>query len=176
MFKLLTEEERRKVTRIYVTHRAIVMFSALVLVLVAGITGLLPSYILSNARQHEVLERTRVISSSRQMGDGLSLQAWLVETNRKLEVLSPMLDTDRPSDSFGQILDQKIDGVIITGFSWSRVKGKITLSVDGVARDREVLITFEDRITASGFFSAVALPISNLAKDKNIDFQIKLSP
>jgi len=46
MFKLLTEEERRKVVHEYALRRTIVMFLALILVLVVGIIGFLPSYIL----------------------------------------------------------------------------------------------------------------------------------
>jgi len=176
MFKLLTEEERQKVAHEYAMRRAIVILFALILVLVAGVIGLLPSYVLSNARQNEVLERTRIIDSSGERGDESNLQAWLVEIDRKLQVLSPVLDTDRPSDFIEKILDQRTTGVSITGFSLLRVKDKITLSVSGVALDRQTLIAFENRINSSGYFSEVTLPISNLAKDRNIDFQIKFLP
>ncbi|MDO8569625.1 MAG: hypothetical protein Q7R89_02520 [bacterium] len=176
MFKLLTEEERYKVAHEYVIRRAIVILCALILVAAVGIAGLLPSYVLSNARQNEALERTRIMNSSGEKGDKLELQTWLKETNHKLQVLSPVLDTDRPSDFIDRILDQRITGVSITSFSWARAKDKITLSVNGVALDRQSLIVFENRIRSSGSFSEVTLPISNLAKDRNIDFQIKFSP
>ena len=176
MFKLLTEEERRKVAREYAVRRAICLFLALVLVLAVGIIGLLPSYVLSNARQNEALERARIMGSAGGREDDASLQFWLEETNRKLQVLSPALDTDRPSDFIKTILDQKAAGITITGFSWVRAKDKVTLSVNGVAASRQALVTFENRINSSRYFSDVALPISNLAKDRNIDFQIKFSP
>lgn len=176
MFKLLTEEERRKVAHEYAMHRAIVVLLALILVLVVGIIGLLPSYVLSNARENEALERTRIMGGSGQRGDDTTLQVWLGETNQKLQVLSPALDTDRPSDFIEKILDQRITGIAVTGFSWVRTKDKITLSVNGVATSRQSLITFENHINSSGYFSEVTLPISNLAKDRDIDFQIKFSP
>lgn len=175
MFKLLTEEERRKVVHAYTTHRTIVMLLALIGVLVVGIIGLLPSYVLSHAREDEALERTRIASDSVEKEDNATLQAWLEETNRKLQVLSPTLDTERPSDFIEKILDQRIAGITITGFSWVKVKDKITLSASGVATSRQSLITFENRINSSKHFSEVALPISNLAKDRDIDFQIKFS-
>lgn len=175
MFKLLTEEERQKVAREYVMRRAIVILSAFILVLVVGIIGLLPSYILSNARQNEVSERMRVMGNAEQKGDGRESQIWLTETNRKLQLLSPKLDTDRPSVFIERILDQKVTGARITGLSWLKVKDKITLLVSGVALDRQALITFENNINSAGYFSEVTLPISNLAQDRNIDFQIKFS-
>ena len=115
------------------------------------------------------------MSGSVEREDDALLQAWLEETNRKLQVLSPTLDTDRPSDFIEKILDQRVAGIIITGFSWVKVKDKITLSASGVATSRQSLITFGNRINASKDFSEVALPISNLAKDRDIDFQIKFS-
>jgi hypothetical protein len=117
MFKLLTDEEKQKVAHEYTVRRAIVVLLALILVLVVGIIGLLPSYIFSDARQNEVLERTRIMGSVGQRGDEEDLQTWLRETNRKLQILSPELDTDRPSIFIERILDQKVAGARITGFS-----------------------------------------------------------
>ena len=175
MFKLLTEEERYKVRREYSMRRAIVMLLALILVLVVGVIGLLPSYVLSNGRHNEVLERARIANSSKQHEDNSDLEVWLVEIDNELEILSPKLDTDRPSSFIDKVLDEKITGVRLTGFSWTKVKGGVTLSISGVARDRQALIAFENNINSSGQFSNVALPISNLAKDRDIDFQIKFS-
>ena len=176
MFKLLTDEEKQKVAHEYSVRRAVVVLLALILVLVVGIIGLLPSYILSDARQNEVLERTRIMGSVGQRGDEKDLQTWLRETNRKLQILSPELDTDRPSIFIERVLDQKVLGARITGLSWIRAEDKITLSVNGVALDRQALIAFENSINSSGYFSEATLPISNLARDRNIDFQIKFSP
>ncbi|MEX2013733.1 MAG: PilN domain-containing protein [Parcubacteria group bacterium] len=177
MFKLLTDEERQKVAHEYALRRAIVMLSAFVLVLVAGIIGLLPSYVRSSARQNEALERTNITDASFERGEEAQLQSWLLSTNKKLQVLSPALDTDRPSEYIDRILEQKVVSVHLTGFSWVRTRdNKLTLSVHGVANDRQSLISFENSINSSGHFSEVTLPVSNLAKDRDINFQIKFSP
>jgi hypothetical protein len=118
----------------------------------------------------------RILSSSRQEGDEPNLQAWLDETNHKLQLLSPQLDSDRPSNFVGQIIEEKIAGIRITRFSWTKDEDEITLAISGVAQDRVTLITFQDNINASGHFSEVALPISNLAQDKDLDFQMTFTP
>jgi len=74
-----------------------------------------------------------------------------------------------------KILDQKNEGIIITGFSSIKTKDKTNLSVSGVSANRQSLITFENRIASLSDFSEVVSPISNLAKDKDINFQIRLS-
>ncbi|OHA89766.1 MAG: hypothetical protein A3C70_00710 [Candidatus Zambryskibacteria bacterium RIFCSPHIGHO2_02_FULL_43_14] len=175
MFKLLTDEEKQKVAHEYVLRRVIVILFALILVLIIGIVGLLPSYILSDIRENEMTERTRIVEGVGQKGGEVELQAWLEKINRELQILSPVLDTDRPSIFIEKIIDQKVSGTHITGFSWVRVKDEITLSINGVALDRQTLIAFENGIKSSGYFSEVTLPVSNLAKDRNIDFQIKFS-
>ncbi|PIP55797.1 MAG: hypothetical protein CO183_00225 [Candidatus Zambryskibacteria bacterium CG_4_9_14_3_um_filter_42_9] len=178
MFKLLTEEERQKVSSVYSTRRAIIIFISLIVVLVVGIIGLLPSYVISNARQNEIIEYEKIMANnSRDTGvDEKALNAWLEDINQKLQILSPALDTDSPSAFIDKILGQKISGITITGFSWIRIKDEISLSIDGVATDRQSLVMFENNINSSEYFSMVTLPLSNLAKEKNIDFQIKLSP
>ncbi|KKQ82938.1 MAG: hypothetical protein UT07_C0014G0014 [Parcubacteria group bacterium GW2011_GWB1_38_8] len=176
MFKLLTEEERNKVVHEYNMRRAIVILYALILIFVVGIIGLLPSYVLSNARQTEILERTRIIDKSILKGDEPELQKWLTQINNKLEVLSPKLDTDRPSDFIEKMLEQKISGIFIDSISWTNSEGKRELSVSGTALNRQTLVTFKDSINDSGYFSSVTLPISNLTQDTDINFQIKFSP
>ncbi len=176
MLKLLTEEERKKVAHEYHLRRGALIIVALVSILVIGVIGLLPSYILSNIRYEEALEWDRVVDNSSLKEDEVELQVWLAETNRRLTALSPKLDVDRPSDFIKKVLDQKINGISITNFSWGKVAGKVTLSVSGEASNRQALVAFKDRLSDSGHFSDVILPISDLAKDKEISFQIKFSP
>lgn len=164
-------------THEYRTRRTIVMLLALILVLIVAIIGLLPSYILSSIREKEAFERVRILSSSNfEDEDGAELQTWLIETNRRLKAFSPLFDTDRPSNFVDKVLEQKSTGISLTGLSWVKVKDKVTLSVNGVARDRQTLVKFQNSIDSSGHFSGVILPISDLAKDKDITFQIKFSP
>ena len=180
MFKLLTEEERQLVQHEYLVRRFIVMLWALIIVLLVGIVGFLPSYILSNARQSEVLVRMESISKVKREGDEVSLKTWFSKMTSRLRVLSPALDTDRPSDFVHAVLEQKIPGMRITDFSWIREsrdneKEKVVLSINGLASDRQTLLAFKDHINTSGVFSEVILPISDLAKDKDIAFQLKFS-
>lgn len=176
MLKLLTEKERQKVASEYIVRRAVVVISGLILVLLIGIVGLLPSYVLSNARQNEALALTKSMDGVENREDESGLQAWLIKINKKLALLSPKLDVDRPSNFIERVNEQSIKGVRLTDFSWTKVAGKINLSVGGVAQDRQTLIMFENNINSSQHFSEVTLPISNLVKDKDIDFQIKFSP
>ena len=51
---------------------------------------------------------------------------------------------------------------------------KKSLFVGGIASDRDSLIDFTESLKTINDFSAVNLPVSNLAKNKDIDFNIEL--
>lgn len=176
MFKLLTEKGRQKVSHEYATRRVIVIIFAVIFVEVVGVVGLLPSYILSNIRHNEAQAWAEVVARSVGLKDNeAELQTWLLETNKRLVNLSPKLDIDRPSDFVEKVVEQKTKGISMTNFSWIKTKKTVDLSVSGVASDRKTLVAFEDGLNSSGNFSNVNLPISDLAKDKDISFQIKFS-
>lgn len=176
MFKLVTEQEKQKIWREYVRRRSVVIIISLISILVIGIIGLLPSYILSSIRYSETLELSEIIEGAGVKEEESSFQAWFVETNRRLTALSPGSNVDRPSDFIKKVLDQKTNNISILNFSWKKVDGKVTSSISGIASDRQSLVTFRDNLISSGDFSGVDLPVSDLAKDKDIDFQIKFSP
>ena len=173
MFKLLTEEGRKKVEREYLWRRTIVMLLALTTICIIGLIGLFPSYILSKSRQSEVLERVRIMGNAELGQDEEDLKGWLASANDKLALLDPKLDTNKPSVFVEEILQTKPAGISITNFSWRKVEGNFELRVSGVASDRQTLLTFESQIRNSSYFSDISLPVSNLARDRDIDFQIK---
>ncbi len=174
MYKLLPETAREKVRGEYLLRRTVVMVSALILVLVVTMVGLFPSYVLSKARQKEVSEKA-LFPEPTDSESADDLDKWLADINLKLKVLSPKLDADRPSLLMLEVINVKGSGVRLTGFNWVKMEGSGTLSVTGVAQDRQSLLSFETKLKDSGQFSSVALPVSNLAKDRDINFELKLS-
>lgn len=176
MFRLLTDEGREKVSREYKIRRLIVILLALIFISAITIIGFSPSYILSSIRKQEAFERLRFTTEVENQEEGRELRAWLAETNKRILALAPDLDTDKASDFVESVLNLRVLGINITGFSWVKVKDKITLSVSGTASDRQTLVRFENSINRSELFSDVVLPISGLANDRNISFQIKFAP
>jgi hypothetical protein len=176
MFKLLTEESKAQVKKEYFLRRYVVALSSLSVVALIALVGIFPSYILSIARQQEVAERARVLGEGTPQQGEADLSEWLALFNQKLKLLSPKLDKDRASGMIEAGLAEKGSGISVIAISWVKRDSEILLSMQGVARDRQALIAFEKRLNASGQFESVALPVSNLAKDSNINFQVKLSP
>jgi hypothetical protein len=175
MYKLLPEEERMKVAGEYYRRRWVVGILVFIVVIIISMVGLFPSYVLSSARQREVAERIRGMGGPGLDEDGAELRSWLTDLNQKLRLLSPKLDKDKTSPILEEVITRKVAGVRITRFDWNKDGETTTLMVSGTASDRQALIAFEGSLNASGRFGTVSLPVSNLARDKDIGFQVKLS-
>lgn len=67
--------------------------------------------------------------------------------------------------------------ITLSSFDGVRVKGKIEkIQIRGVAGSRSSLAQFSEDITNSPLFFEAKLPIENLARDKNIDFELTVIP
>jgi hypothetical protein len=180
MFKLIGDESKKKVRKEYVLRRGIVMVAALAALVVMAIVALFPAYIISDSQYSEILARSEIIRLSEKQNERADLLTWLKDTNTKLSYLSPELDTDRPIELFKVFLTEENEGIQITSLSWKREKEKdkekLTFIVSGVASDRQKLIRFESAINTSGKFAKVSLPVSQFAKEKDIDFQMTVTP
>jgi hypothetical protein len=176
MYKLLTAEQEERVRKEYNTHRLIIILTMLIGVALTGLVGMFPSYILTMVREREVGVRAATIDMSESRKEETELRNWLVETNRNLTIMSPSLDIDKVTPIFYSVIALKPAGISLNTLNWTKIKSKVLININGVAKDRQTLISFEKAINGSGKFSEVVLPISNLAKDKDIDFKLTLSP
>lgn len=170
MFKLLTEESRAKVAGEYKLRRYVVIGASLCAALAMTLTGLFPSYILSKVKQDEA----KALSQAFLAGEREDLGAWLADFNRKLRVLSAGAAQSQASLAMERALAQKSVGIRINQLKWGEAEGG-ELTLIGVATDRQALLAFEKRLKDSGNFSEVILPVSNLAKERDINFQMNLT-
>lgn len=68
------------------------------------------------------------------------------------------------------------DVVMIKNYTFTRSEtGLAQIKVDGTALTRRELITFRDKLNEQPLIEKVDLPISNLAKDKDITFSLTLT-
>lgn len=176
MFKFLSDEQSVRVKGEYRLRRLVMIVFLMVVCLTILLISLIPAYVTSYSRQTEAENLINTLNQSPTVKEGQSLQTWLTNINRKLSVLSPDKNTSQPQELFIKVLDNKVNGIRITGLSYRRV-GKIpTLFVVGIARDRQVLLSFEDKLNLSTQFSKVNIPASTFAKDKDINFEINMTP
>lgn len=67
--------------------------------------------------------------------------------------------------------------IVITSYALTRTDGQVSgITVVGQADTRFALAAFKDALEASDYFESAALPLSNLAKDRDIPFNIVITP
>jgi hypothetical protein len=176
MFKLLPEESKEKIRQEYMLRRAVVSLWAFIFLLIIVLVGLFPTSLLSKIRYEEIAARAQMLESAPLAGEAESLIAWQEELNLKLKLMNPKLDNERASPLMEAVLDERGSGIRYTRIEWNKRENAMSLELSGIARDRQVLLSLEKRLNDSGEFASVALPISNLAKEKDINFVFKLAP
>jgi hypothetical protein len=175
MRNLLREEDKKIVRKEY-TLRVIIV--ALALVFTATLINgafLLPSYFLiqskeQNARRHrEMAEQLVGLREKNTAASALS------ETKEIISILSLNESHIQLKDIFEIIVESKPDGVSLNGMFYEKQGSKNIITITGIALGRENLLSFNKRLEREALFQNVALPISNLASDKNIKFSIRVT-
>lgn len=175
MYKLLTEEQKKKVAREYALRRIAIILWAAIAIIIVSLAGFFPSFVLSKVRHKEISDRLKVVGEVTLEDGDKELKEWLSGFNTKLKTLAPKRDTDRPSLLIEEVIGEKTAGIKLTSLEWKKKDGQQTLSISGVARDRQALVSFENSLRMSGRFGEVSLPISALSKDRDIGFQVTLT-
>lgn len=176
MYKLLPPTEKAIVGHEYALRRTIVSLFAFAIVIALGIASLYPSYAITSARKSDLGDRLNQFASAPTSNEDNDLRAWAADIHKKLVILSPDNDTDKPYELFNSVFASRPSGVKLNGLSWSKKNNKAIISVAGISADRESLLSFEKALNDSKRFKPSAFPVSDLAQDADIPFQFDLIP
>jgi hypothetical protein len=171
---LLPEKDKKKIKREYLTRLLIVilLFSALTISL--NLLLLLPSYFLSNGDRGLIEERVSFLKSYLEIRKESGITSVLPLTNEKIKALE-ISEIPKINSSIKSILSEKSRSIRINSFNLrSSNDGSRTLLISGRADNRDGLISFSESLKSTGSFVDIDLPLSNLAKNINVDFSIKI--
>lgn len=106
-------------------------------------------------------------------------KALIQKTNLEIATLKSNTGT-RPiiTDWWRVIINSKPDSIQITDWLWTASDGKdkmATLNLAGQADTRQSLLDFVERLKQDPAISAVESPVSNLIKNRDLDFTLKLN-
>lgn len=142
---------------------------------VVGMVMLLPSYFLAKS----VMVNTGPQSYSGE-------EPWIEEMlelpltiNNKLQFFRVHGRQIAASTAIMDMAEHRTAGIFLNAISFERQgvwqeKAGILVKISGVASSRSNLIDFEAALNNSEMFSAVSLPVSDLAKDRNLPFSVTL--
>ena len=160
----------------YRIRRLFVILLVILFLQISFLIFLSPSWVNSFFREKEIVYQLDEIDKSSSYQDANTTSLIIESTNVKLKIINTDLEYPKVVPLIRSILSNKIYGISINGLSYKSSEAtKATIIVSGVSKSRESLIAYVNALKKSDIFSVVDLPISNLAKDKDVDFSINLT-
>lgn len=178
MFNLLPEKEKKAAKAEYGRRRLIIALAFFLAVFAVGAITLVPSYVVSFYRLREINQTAEALQKNIAIKNQSELNDLISSANKKTAAL---LQGSGPTATaaFAAIASHRSQHITIEGItlgqSASKEKDKdkkMTLAVRGKATDRETLTRYAKELEGDPMFMQVDLPISNLARERDIDFSL----
>ena len=178
-YTLLPEKEIKKLKKEYRTRLVIFLLFFMSCSVFVGIISLAPAYIFSYTQEKEVLDRLAELQIKRQTDVVGSIKKELTDVTTIINKIKTGSDSVIYSNIVSKIISQKPSGVSIKSFDMQATGESATSTIiaviQGKAITRESLVAFKDRLTKDPLISKVELPVSDLAKSRDISYSIKVS-
>lgn len=126
-------------------------------------------------------EKTAVENEAKNLA-GSSLQKELDEYETKLSHIKAEYDLFSkeiiyPTSIISKIKEKEVSGIILNsiGFQKTNEEGVIKIEIGGVAKDRDTLINYSRNLKTDNLFKDISIPVSSLAKNKDVPFSLSVS-
>ena len=177
-YTLLPEKEIKALKREYRMRLVIFFLFFMSVAVLAGIFSLTPGFVLSYTQEKEALSHLKNVEKNRKDNGLDSIVKELNETNTIIKKLEDHSGDLVYSRIIFQIIGHKTSGLTIKSFDISKSPNATSTAdvvIQGKATTRDSLISFKNKLEADPLISNLQLPVSDLAKSKDISYSIKIS-
>ena len=148
---------------------------SIVLLMIAGIIFLVPSYMVAEEKFNKVDIRKNELTARLSALSGDKTGDIVKGITEKTSALSPLGAEQNASKVFDALTSRISSGIVVSHFGYLVNSDKtVTADIGGTASGRDTLIAFTNILSSSNVFTGAKLPLSTLTSDKNIDFVFKL--
>jgi len=173
MINLIPPIARKSIVIEYWVRVISVWFFILAAVATVAIFLALPVYVLLST-QVNVYEQSAAEATQRVNEYDLSAGA-LVRANVMAQKIYELEEVEKFSTTITDIEALQGSDIVIEGFNFTRTENKLApVEVSGTAATRQALADFREALLTQKNVSDVVLPISNLAKDRDIEFSLSV--
>lgn len=168
---LLPNEQKKSLEVEYYTRLVTVVVLLLAGSVMIGIFALVPGYIhiiFELQTQEKLLE-----SQKENIEDTRSLAQELSQSSAMLTFLEKETSQEKLTTLLREVLRERPSGIVLTGFSYNRNNAK--LSLQAVAATRDLVVPYTQAIEASTYFETAPVPLSDLAKNTNLEFHLNVT-
>ncbi len=175
MFNLLPDSLKGEIIKEYKLRLFIVSLFFVVFIELSFIVLLFPSLVISYYREKDVELRVETLEKSSGVTNANSIKPVIKSLNSDLNTIDKTLQYSEAIPIIDIVLTEKTKLVQITDISYiSLSSSTATIVVQGVSLTRDALVNFKKSLEVSNNFKNIDLPISNLAKDRDIKFSMTM--
>lgn len=146
---------------------------------ILGIFSLAPSYVLSLNGERDTLKEVQALQKGRQARGTDAISNELSATYALIKSIEKDYDKASFSKTIDEIASLRTPQIFYSSISLQKLDrtatSTITAIVQGKALTRDSLLKFKKNLESDPNISKVDLPVSDLAKSKDISFAVKFS-
>lgn len=140
---------------------------------IINIILLFPSYISLRTEKATYKSESDALSKQIEVKDKEGLTVTMNQIQSDLSLVKP--DETEIYRAINAILNQTTTQISILSLNYTRGgKSPSSISIQGIAKDRASLLTFSNNLKKELLFTSVDLPVSNLAKQTDVKFNLTL--
>lgn len=179
MLHLLTEEHRQKVVREYRKRVLVVFFIGLFFVSAVSAIFIMPTFFLSYNRYSDVKTKTQILDSELSLKEDSSSSENIKNITTSIEALRMFDDKRSAYKILEELMKERPSGIQIKNIIFTPSKSEsdmetMTIDIAGKSDTRKSLVSFDQNLKSNPLFTEVVVPLGSFAKEKNIDFSMKL--
>ncbi len=134
-----------------------------------------PTWLSSSYKEREIIAQSEQMNRTLLDSNTNPATSVIKTINSRLGVINTSLQYPKLLPHLNTVLSNKTSAIQLTHFSYTvTASTTATFIVSGVSATRESLVSYVKKLEETKSFKKVDLPISNLAKEKNIDFTINI--
>jgi hypothetical protein len=174
MTNLIPPSAKKAIKREYWVRVLTVWFLLCAGALLLGIFVLVPSYVLISSQVAVYSQSAQQAAEKVVTYDNVSVG--LVRASEQAAIIFEGKDTIALSQYVQRLTSLQNQNVRLTDVTINKTKNVVDpIQLAGEASSRQALAAFRDRLLAEPYITAVDLPLSNLAQDRDIIFSLTVS-
>lgn len=174
MFTLLTPEQKKKVLLEYRMRLVTIFLASFLVLVITGLALLVPTYLEAKGKLSDANLRKQQLENLIKDKSDENLSKAIKDLKQNLVAAS--LEDRSLLGVMKEIIDVKPATLSIISLNYAySLEGNSTIEISGIAPTRKTLTDFVRLLEKNSKFKQVNLPISNLAKDSEIDFELNIT-
>jgi len=175
MFNLVPDIVKEKILKDYGHRRFVVWLFGMLMCMMIFFIFLLPTYAYILLEEKNTLADTILIKNSLQLKEADQVVGTIKETNEQLKALGVSGNPTTALLTLEKVGEAKNPLIHVNEIEYEEDTASTSILIlRGIADKRDALREFVSKLESTESFFEVLLPVSNFAKDKDIEFSINV--